>query len=104
MIESYTAGAAQACATLRRTRGRGSSSSLWRLYTMNAQHPTQHTHMKVIIIVATFMAIILATNSLFVCRFIVYAGLATGLGVSVGVGEEVAVKVLVAVDSALAEG
>ena len=60
--------------------------------------------MKVIIIVATFMAIILATNSLFVCRFIVYAGLATGLGVSVGVGEEVAVKVLVAVDSALAEG
>jgi hypothetical protein len=71
---------------------------------MNAQHPTQHTHINVIIIVATFMAIILATNSLFVCRFIVYAGLATGLGVCVGVGEEVAVNVLVAVDSALAEG
>lgn len=50
------------------------------------------------------MAMILATNSLFVWRVIVYAGLATGLGVPVGVEEEVAVKVLVAVDSELAEG
>ena len=62
--------------------------------------------MNVIIIVATFMAMILATNSLFVWRVIVYAGLATGLSVGEGVevGEEVAVNVLVAVDSELAEG
>ena len=71
---------------------------------MNAQHPAQQMHMNVIIIVATFMAMILATNSLFVWRVIIYAGLATGLGVPVGVEEEVAVNVLVVVDSALAEG
>lgn len=70
---------------------------------IKAQHPAQQTHINVITIVATFMAIILATNSLFVWRVIVYAGFATGLGVSVGVGEEVAVKVLVVVDSELAE-